>query len=112
MSRTAYKTRRRRHSFDTRPLRLRIRRKPSRPALPPPPAREVGGLLYTWPVPTIEENRTYWGRGYRWPDNGHEWSVGAGGTPYVWHGTIMPRLCGFLPVRDILELAPGHGRFT
>lgn len=63
-------------------------------------------------MPTIEENKQHWGRGYQWPENGHEWSVGAGGTPYVWHGTIMPRLSGLLPARNILELAPGHGRFT
>jgi SAM-dependent methyltransferase len=30
----------------------------------------------------------------------------------VWHGTVMPRLAGFLPARHILEIAPGRGRFT
>lgn len=63
-------------------------------------------------MPSIEENKKHWGRGYHWPDNGHEWSVGSGGTPYVWHGIIMPRLSGFLPAANILEIAPGHGRFT
>lgn len=63
-------------------------------------------------MPTIEENRTFWGAGYAWPQDGDEWSIGAGGTMHVWHGTIMPRLCGFLPARRVLEIAPGHGRFT
>jgi ubiquinone/menaquinone biosynthesis C-methylase UbiE len=63
-------------------------------------------------MPTVDENRTWWGLGYDWPQGGEEWSVGAGGTDYVWHGTIMPRLCGYLPARHILEIAPGRGRFT
>ena len=63
-------------------------------------------------MPTIEQNRAHWGKGYAWPEDGDEWSIGAGGTPYVWYGTIMPRLVGLLPVEHILEIAPGHGRFT
>lgn len=66
-------------------------------------------------MPSIAENKQHWST-YAWPQGGDEWSVGAGGTPYVWHGTIMPRLCGYLPesgrVGHLLEIACGHGRFT
>lgn len=63
-------------------------------------------------MPSIRENLEHWNRGYAWPEDGDEWSVGAGGTPYVWHGTIMPRICRFVPCGHVLELGPGHGRFT
>jgi SAM-dependent methyltransferase len=63
-------------------------------------------------MPTIEQNRNHWGTTYAWPADGDGWSVGAGGTPYVWHGTIMPRICRFVPCGHLLEIAPGHGRFT
>lgn len=62
-------------------------------------------------MPTVAENQDYWAR-YDWKGQGDEWSVGAGGTPYVWHGTIMPRICQFVPTAHILEIACGHGRFS
>jgi len=61
-------------------------------------------------MPTIAQNRTYWTRA--WTDQGDEWSVGWGGTPYLWHATILPRVLPFLPARHILEIAPGQGRCT
>ena len=30
----------------------------------------------------------------------------------MWHGTLLPRLHAFLPADTILELGPGHGRWT
>lgn len=62
-------------------------------------------------MPTVQQNLEHWST-YAWPAGGDEWSAGAGGTPYVWHGTIFPRLCRFLPCRHVLEIAPGHGRLS
>lgn len=60
-------------------------------------------------MPTIEDNITTWYY-YQWPEGGDEWSSEWGGTPYLWYGTIFPRLIGFLPAESILEIAPGYGR--
>ncbi len=60
---------------------------------------------------TIEENINRW-QTYDWKDRGDEWSEVWGGTPYLWHGTLYPRLLRFLPANHILEIAPGFGRFT
>jgi len=62
-------------------------------------------------MPTIEENRKTWST-YKWPEEGDEWSVEWGGTPYLWCGTIFPRIRAFLPADSILEIAPGYGRCT
>ena len=62
-------------------------------------------------MPTVEENRLRWST-YEWDERGDEWSVVWGGTPYLWHAALFPRLMNFLPASRILEIAPGHGRFT
>ena len=62
--------------------------------------------------PTIEDNVSCFGKEYSWPDEGNEWSVPWGGTPYLWYGTIFPRIFPFLPATNILEIAPGFGRCT
>lgn len=49
---------------------------------------------------------------YQWPEEGDEWSAEWGGTPYLWYGTIFPRIMGFVPADHILEIAPGFGRCT
>jgi hypothetical protein len=46
-------------------------------------------------MPTAEENARHW-NAYTWPEDGGEWSAGAGGTALVWHGFIMPRIFRFL----------------
>jgi 2-polyprenyl-3-methyl-5-hydroxy-6-metoxy-1,4-benzoquinol methylase len=63
-------------------------------------------------MPTIEDNISCYGKEYEWPNEGNEWSVPWGGTPYLWHGTIFPRIFPFLPTTTILEIAPGFGRCT
>jgi 2-polyprenyl-3-methyl-5-hydroxy-6-metoxy-1,4-benzoquinol methylase len=62
-------------------------------------------------MPSVEENRSYWGN-YQWSNKGDEWSVGYGGTEPLWAWAIMPRVAAFLPAEHILEIAPGHGRIT
>ncbi len=62
-------------------------------------------------MPTLEKNLDQWSR-YSWPEGGDEWSAAWGGTPYLWWGTIYPRVLRFLPCDRILEIAPGFGRCT
>jgi ubiquinone/menaquinone biosynthesis C-methylase UbiE len=63
-------------------------------------------------VGTVEQNRHVWGSGYAWPQAGEEWSRVWGGSAAQWHGALLPRLRPYLPVRTLLEIAPGHGRWT
>lgn len=35
-----------------------------------------------------------------------------GDTPAMWFGALLPRIHGFVPVPTILEIGPGHGRWT
>jgi SAM-dependent methyltransferase len=62
-------------------------------------------------VATIKQNLTRYAK-YDWPAGGEEWSSAWGGSEYLWHGTIRPRVQSFLPARSALELAPGYGRCT
>lgn len=61
---------------------------------------------------TVEENRHYWEEVYPWPEQGEEWSRGWGGTDKLWRHSLLPRIERFFPAQAILEIAPGHGRFT
>lgn len=60
---------------------------------------------------TVEENRRFWSS-YDWTAGGDEWSEVWGGSDAQWWGTLFPRLYRFLPTGTVLEIAPGHGRFT
>lgn len=60
---------------------------------------------------TVETNERRWDE-YAWPRKGDEWSRRAGGPDLHWWGMLYPRLREFLPAGTILEIAPGHGRFT
>ncbi|HUI01976.1 MAG TPA: class I SAM-dependent methyltransferase [Acidimicrobiales bacterium] len=66
---------------------------------------------------SIEWNRAMWGDPSRWEDQGNNWSFHAEscGQPYVqWKASVVATFiapfCG--PGVDVLELAPGHGRWT
>jgi SAM-dependent methyltransferase len=63
-------------------------------------------------MPTVEENLAAWNDGYQWVQEGDEWSSGWGGADAQWFGSIFPRLRRLLPASTILEIAPGHGRWT
>jgi SAM-dependent methyltransferase len=63
-------------------------------------------------VPDIAWNKKYWHTDYSWPESGEEWSVPWGGSEAQWFGALYPRLHRFLPARRVLEIAPGHGRWT
>jgi 2-polyprenyl-3-methyl-5-hydroxy-6-metoxy-1,4-benzoquinol methylase len=61
---------------------------------------------------SIEVNRSIWDRDYKWKLAGDEWSAPWGGPEMQWFGMLLPRIHGYLPAKNILEIAPGHGRWT
>ncbi len=61
---------------------------------------------------TIEENKSVWDGWYAWDESGDEWSGPWGSADMQWYGTILPRIHRHLPAGTILEIAPGHGRWT
>jgi ubiquinone/menaquinone biosynthesis C-methylase UbiE len=63
-------------------------------------------------MPSIEWNARTWDSSHEWPDQGDEWSAFWGGAEMQWAATVLPRIRNFLPASTILEIAPGHGRWT
>jgi SAM-dependent methyltransferase len=63
-------------------------------------------------MPTIEDNRSFWGDTSHWAQCGDEWSKPWGGPCMQWYGSILPRISAFVPTDTILEIAPGYGRWT
>jgi hypothetical protein len=63
-------------------------------------------------VPTVEQNRNRWDVDYCWPEEGDEWSRSWGSAEAQWFELLLPRIHPFLPTGTILEIAPGHGRWT
>lgn len=63
-------------------------------------------------MPSLDWNTTQWGRQYEWPQGGDEWSEPWGNATAQWFGSLFPRVHRFMPAPRILEIAPGHGRWT
>jgi len=63
-------------------------------------------------MPTVAENLSMWNDSQFWSQNGDEWSEAWGGTDLLWMTAVLPRIRQFIPAPTILEIAPGHGRFT
>jgi len=63
-------------------------------------------------MPDIDWNHRTWDATHGWEKDGDEWSVAWGGARSQWYGSILPRLHRHLPTTRILEIAPGHGRWT
>jgi SAM-dependent methyltransferase len=61
---------------------------------------------------SIELNNSLWDHQYKWTHEGDEWSASWGGPNMQWYGMLLPRLQRYLPAPTILEIAPGHGRWT
>ena len=59
----------------------------------------------------IETNEAVW-ESWDWSQRGDEWSGWWGGTEAMWYGALLPRIHSFVPTGTILEIAPGHGRWT
>lgn len=66
-------------------------------------------------MPSLEENKKKWAT-HHWSMAGDEWSTLGGGSDRWWHGILLPRLLPLLnalPEKPhVLEIAPGHGRWT
>ena len=58
----------------------------------------------------IDEQR-FWDNEEVWSDGGHEWSKSFGTTENLWNKHIFDDIKEFRN-KKILEIAPGHGRFT
>ena len=63
-------------------------------------------------MPDVIWNKTNWELSYNWSQRGEEWSAAWGSSDAQWFGTLLPRLRQFLPAEHVLEIAPGHGRWT
>jgi len=63
-------------------------------------------------MPDLTWNKAYWDGDYDWRGRGEEWSQAWGSSEAQWFGSLYPRLHRFLPAERVLEIAPGHGRWT
>ena len=63
-------------------------------------------------MPRLDEIRATWDSASGWTAAGDEWSGPWGGTEQLWWGTLMPRIHSFVPTGTVLELGPGHGRWS
>lgn len=62
-------------------------------------------------MPTVVENRNIW-TSHDWSTAGAEWSWAWGSVEQEWAHTFYSRIAAFLPVKSILEIATGYGRWT
>jgi SAM-dependent methyltransferase len=63
-------------------------------------------------MPTIEQNRAEWVSPGSWAQGGDEWSGAWGDAETQWHATLLPRVRKFIPAKNIVEIAPGFGRWS
>jgi hypothetical protein len=63
-------------------------------------------------MPNLEWNKETWDGSYDWTEAGDEWSGPWGTSQAEWFATILPRIGSFVPARNLLEIAPGFGRWT
>ncbi len=63
-------------------------------------------------MPSIGKNIAEWTSRYSWDDAGEEWSSCWGSSFCQWLSTVYPRIASFFPAENILEIAPGFGRWT
>lgn len=62
---------------------------------------DIGWNLQVW-----NDDPSVWGEG------GENWSSVYGGSEAQWFGSLFPRLHHLFPAKNILEIAPGFGRWT
>jgi len=64
-------------------------------------------------MPDLGWNMNMWRQEYDWNESkGEEWSQCWGSSVTQWVATLYPRIHRFLPCGNILEIAPGFGRWT
>ena len=62
-------------------------------------------------MPDVSSNERWWSEA-KWNQQGDGWSRRFGGPDYQWWGMLYPRVREFVPAARILEIGPGHGRWT
>ena len=63
-------------------------------------------------MPSIQQNYELFNDQYLWEQDGDEWSDQWESVQSQWEQMILPRLSNLIPAKHILEIAPGHGRWT
>jgi SAM-dependent methyltransferase len=63
-------------------------------------------------MPSVNWNKKIWDEKHHWDLHGDEWSSAWKNSEMQWYFSIFPRIHKFLPVNSILELGPGHGRWS
>lgn len=63
-------------------------------------------------MPGLDAIRETWNHDAGWLAEGDEWSGPWGGSESLWWGTLLPRIHAFVPAGVLLELGPGHGRWS
>ncbi len=63
-------------------------------------------------MPDVAWNKAIWSDPASWPDGGEIWSAQWSSSENQWSTMIRPRIAGVLPARSVVEIAPGHGRWT
>lgn len=63
---------------------------------------------------SLQWNRIAWDAEGAWDTfgDGEAWSAAWGSSEKLWRGSLLPRIGKLLPAESILEIAPGHGRFS
>jgi SAM-dependent methyltransferase len=63
-------------------------------------------------MPELNAIRDTWNQDAGWVAGGDEWSGPWGGSESQWWGSLLPRIHAFVPAGVVLELGPGHGRWS
>lgn len=63
-------------------------------------------------MPDIRWNYETWNNNFDWEGEKPGWCEHTSGNEIDWRCVMVPRIASFLPTSRILEIAPGHGRWT
>jgi SAM-dependent methyltransferase len=63
-------------------------------------------------MPALNWNNKKWNEDYLLKDPYEQWSSAWGGSVSQWFGSLLPRIHGFIPCNNTLEIACGFGRWT
>ena len=63
-------------------------------------------------MPDIAWNLNLWNEKYDWEKTSPHWCHSFPSNRAYWRSLLLPRIGQFLPADTVLEIAPGHGRWT
>jgi len=67
-------------------------------------------------IDNIEQNLDKWDRSYTWPEDGDEWrgqALACNVTYEIWKQSLVDHLITpYIHGANVIEIAPGHGRWT